>query len=161
MKNKGLSFIIVSIIIVFLLGISIYFITKPTAKPKGTNWKTDQELRFRDDVGMLDTLYQSYKIQLSGADKALFVITKGELQKQLTSFREKYCMSQSVPSQVANKVLNNYYHILRLNDELSSNNKQIELLKNNLRTEIESLEKINQNLTIQNQTLNQQLIMLP
>ena len=161
MKNKGLSLIIGSIIIVLLLGGSMYFITKPKAKPKGTKWKTDQEIQFRDDVGVLDTLYRSCKNQLSGADKALFVITKGELQKQLTSFREKYCMSQSTPSQVANKVLNNYFHILRLNDELTSNNKQIELLKNNLKTEIESLEKNNQNLIIQNQTLNQQLLMLP
>ena len=161
MKNKGLSLIIGTIVVILLLGSSMYFIVKPKAKPKGTNWKTEQEIRFREDVNVLDTLYRSYKNQLSGADKALFVITKGELQKQLTSFQDKYCSTQSVPSQVASKVLNNYYLILRLNDELASNNKQIDLKKNTLKTEIEQLEKANQNLTIQNQTLNQQLIMLP
>ena len=161
MKNKGLPLIIGTIVVTLLLGSSMYFIGKPKAKPKGTNWKTEQEIRFREDVNILDTLYRSYKNQLSGVDKALFVITKGELQKQLTSFQEKYCSTQSVPSLVASKVLNNYYYILKLNDELASNNKQIDLFKNNLKTEIEQLEKINQNLTIQNQTLNQQLIMLP
>ena len=159
--NRSQQFIILSLILLFAGGWSVFNLTKYLRKNetvKAVN--ADKEKGFRDEVVILDSLYKDYVAVLASSDQSAIAGADVLLNKQFFVIKKQYA-GTSPPAILAAKLIRNYEVRLLLNQRILERKNLQSGEIGRLTNLIKRMEDENEELKTQNQMVQQALLSLP